>query len=90
MNEYVVGVDGSDRSRMALRWAAAAADAAGGRIRAVRSWTHPRSAVLPIAPVPLRGVIPADHPKMVATTAAIAERLSPGDGMLARATEAAT
>jgi GH15 family glucan-1,4-alpha-glucosidase len=34
--------------------------------------------------LPLRGVIPADHPKMVATTAAIAERLSAGNGLLYR------
>jgi alpha,alpha-trehalase len=34
--------------------------------------------------LPLRGVIPADHPRMVATTAAIAERLSPGEGLLYR------
>jgi alpha,alpha-trehalase len=32
----------------------------------------------------LRRVIPADHPKMLATTAAIAERLSAGDGLLYR------
>jgi nucleotide-binding universal stress UspA family protein len=53
MNEFVVGVDGSDDSRMALRWAAAAADAAGVPVRAVQSWIHPRSAILPIAPVPV-------------------------------------
>jgi nucleotide-binding universal stress UspA family protein len=53
MNEFVVGVDGSDDSRMALRWAAAAADAAGRRVRAVQSWIHPRSAVFPIGPAPL-------------------------------------
>jgi alpha,alpha-trehalase len=34
--------------------------------------------------LPLRGVIPADHPRMIATTAAIAERLSAGDGLLYR------
>jgi GH15 family glucan-1,4-alpha-glucosidase len=34
--------------------------------------------------LPLRGVIPARHPKMVATTAAIAERLSAGGGLLHR------
>src|SRR5215475_13558782 len=34
--------------------------------------------------LPLRRVIPADHPKMVATTAAIAERLDAGDGLLYR------
>jgi nucleotide-binding universal stress UspA family protein len=53
MNEFVVGVDGSDHSKLALRWAAAAADATGVPLRAVQSWIHPRSAVLPIAPVPL-------------------------------------
>jgi nucleotide-binding universal stress UspA family protein len=53
MNEFVVGVDGSEHSQMALRWAAAAADAAGVPVRAVQSWIHPRSAVLPVAPVPV-------------------------------------
>jgi nucleotide-binding universal stress UspA family protein len=53
MNEFVVGLDGSDLSRLALHWAAAAADAAGVPVRAVQSWIHPRSAVLPIAPVPV-------------------------------------
>jgi nucleotide-binding universal stress UspA family protein len=53
MNEFVVGVDGSDDSRMGLRWAAAAADAVGVPVRAVQSWIHPRAAILPIAPVPV-------------------------------------
>jgi len=34
--------------------------------------------------LPLRRVIPADHPRMVATTRAIAERLSAGDDLLYR------
>jgi GH15 family glucan-1,4-alpha-glucosidase len=34
--------------------------------------------------LPLRRVLPAGHPRMVATTAAIAERLSAGDGLLYR------
>jgi GH15 family glucan-1,4-alpha-glucosidase len=34
--------------------------------------------------LPLRGVIPADHPKKIATTAAIMDRLSAGDGLLYR------
>jgi nucleotide-binding universal stress UspA family protein len=50
MNEFVVGIDGSDHSRMALRWAAAAAGAAAVPVRAVQSWTHSRWAVLPNAP----------------------------------------
>jgi GH15 family glucan-1,4-alpha-glucosidase len=32
--------------------------------------------------LPLRRVLPADHPRMVATTAAIRERLSAGGGLL--------
>jgi len=54
MNEFVVGIDGSDHSRMALQWAAAASDAAGVPIRAVQSWTlsmHPSSALMPVSPV---------------------------------------
>lgn len=53
IDEFVVGVDGSDHSRMALRWAAGAGASAGVPVRAVQSWIHPRSAVLPIAPVPV-------------------------------------
>ena len=34
--------------------------------------------------LPLPGVVPADQPRMVATTAAIVERLSAGDGLLYR------
>jgi GH15 family glucan-1,4-alpha-glucosidase len=34
--------------------------------------------------LPLRQVLPADHPRMVATTTAIAERLSAGGGLLYR------
>ena len=34
--------------------------------------------------LPLRQVLPADHPRMVATTAAVAGRLSAGDGLLYR------
>src|SRR5262245_7079716 len=34
--------------------------------------------------LPLRRVLPADHPRMVATATAVAERLSAGDGLLYR------
>src|SRR5262249_55501552 len=33
---------------------------------------------------PLRRVVPADHPRMVATTTAVAQRLSAGNGLLYR------
>jgi nucleotide-binding universal stress UspA family protein len=52
MNEFVVGVDGSDSSRMALRWAAGAGTAVGVPVHAVRSWIRPRSGLLPLAPEP--------------------------------------
>jgi hypothetical protein len=53
MDELVAGLDGSDDSRGALRWAAATAAAARVTVRTVQAWVHPRSAVLPIAPVPV-------------------------------------
>src|SRR5262249_13946163 len=34
--------------------------------------------------LPLRRVVPAEHPRMVATTAAVADRLSAGNGLLYR------
>jgi GH15 family glucan-1,4-alpha-glucosidase len=34
--------------------------------------------------LPLRRVLPADHPRMVATTRAVADRLGAGDGLLFR------
>ncbi len=39
MNELVVGVDGSDQSRSALRWAAAIAGAIAIELRVVEAWT---------------------------------------------------
>jgi nucleotide-binding universal stress UspA family protein len=39
MNELVVGVDGSDESRRALRWAAPIASATGAGIELVQAWT---------------------------------------------------
>jgi nucleotide-binding universal stress UspA family protein len=37
----VVGVDGSDSARAALRWALRHAKLAGGRVEAVIAWRHP-------------------------------------------------
>ena len=76
MNEFVVGVDGSDESRMALRWAAAAAEAAGVAVRAVQSWIHPRAAMLPIAPVPVAAE-EMDERTREAITDAVTETLGP-------------
>jgi len=78
MKEFVVGVDGSDQSRMALRWAAAAAGAVGVPVRAVQSWSHPRSAVLPIGPVPLPEKEMDDQTRE-ATAAVVSETLGSAD-----------
>jgi nucleotide-binding universal stress UspA family protein len=82
MREFVVGVDGSEQSRMALRWAAAAADAAGVQVRAGQSWIHPRSAVLPIASTP---VSPEDMDERTeqAIAALAAETLGPSNAVKA-------
>ncbi len=49
----VVGVDGSDHSKLALRWAVDYAKTIGGRVRAVIAWRWPISIVvtLPVAEV---------------------------------------
>src|SRR5262249_16472822 len=41
MNELVVGLDGSNESRGALRWAAAVAERAEAPLRAVEAWSSP-------------------------------------------------
>jgi nucleotide-binding universal stress UspA family protein len=74
MNEFVVGLDGSDQSRMALRWAAAAADAAGVPVRAVQSWIHSRAAVLPVASAPVASEL-MDEQTEQTLTATVSETL---------------
>jgi len=49
-NKVVVGVDGSEPSRAALEWAAAAARALDVRLHAVTVWEYPSGMVLPFAP----------------------------------------
>ena len=82
MNEFVVGVDGSDHSQMALRWAAAAADAVGVPVRAVQSWIHPRSAVLPVAPAPV-SADDVDEQTRDAIAAVVTDTLGSTDGVTA-------
>jgi nucleotide-binding universal stress UspA family protein len=41
VDELMVGVDGSEESRAALRWAADVADAVGARLRVVSAWQYP-------------------------------------------------
>jgi len=55
MGEIIVGVDGSDSSRAALRWAADAAAAQGVGLRAIAAWQYPAQAATPAGPVRLPG-----------------------------------
>jgi nucleotide-binding universal stress UspA family protein len=53
----VTGVDGSDESVAALRWARRYAEATGATVRAVRAWHFPSAAGLPpvgLTPAPVR------------------------------------
>jgi nucleotide-binding universal stress UspA family protein len=50
MDELVVGLDGSEESRRALRWAVAVAEQANVPVRAVQAWSYPAATVLPWAP----------------------------------------
>jgi nucleotide-binding universal stress UspA family protein len=53
MSEIIVGVDGSDGARAALRWAARTAEARGAGLRAIAAWQYPSSAVSPGGPARL-------------------------------------
>ena len=55
MSEIVVGVDGSESSRAALRWAAQLAGAKDATLRAVTAWHYPASAASPLGPTGLAG-----------------------------------
>jgi nucleotide-binding universal stress UspA family protein len=47
MDDFVVGLDGSDESALALRWAVAVAQLAGAPVRAVGAWMYPKLSVVP-------------------------------------------
>jgi nucleotide-binding universal stress UspA family protein len=47
MDEFVVGLDGSDESVLALRWAVAVAQLADAPVRAVEAWQYPKLSVVP-------------------------------------------
>ena len=75
------------------RWRAAAADLTRSILD--RSWDEKAQTLsahldgggvldASLLALPLRQVIPATHPRMIATTAAVAQRLSAGDGLLYR------
>jgi nucleotide-binding universal stress UspA family protein len=55
MGEIMVGVDGSESSLAALRWAARTAQATGSGLRAVAAWQYPARAATPAGPAKLPG-----------------------------------
>lgn len=75
MNEFVVGVDGSDHSRLALKWAAGAGDATGFPVHAVQSWIHPRSNLLTLAQVPASSAEEMDEQARVGASEFVADTL---------------
>jgi nucleotide-binding universal stress UspA family protein len=58
MDDVLVGVDGSEGSVAALRWAAGVAEAVGARLRVVSAWQYPPDAVVSIG---RRDLTPADE-----------------------------
>jgi len=63
----VVGVDGSDVSIVALKWAANYAAATGASVTAVLSWHYPAAYGLPVgvAPKPVQTKLDYGHPAEV-------------------------
>lgn len=54
IDRFIVGVDGSEESRAALRFGAHVAADAGAKLRVAMAWEHPASAAFPTGPLVLR------------------------------------
>lgn len=86
MRRIVVGVDGSEGSRHALRWAAAEARAHDAELEAVVSWQYPA-----LTTMPAFGVLPPaeemhDEARKGLQEVLDAEGLGAGSDLVARAT----
>ena len=75
MGQIIVGIDGSDGSRTALRWAARTAVAQGAPLRAIAAWQYPASAVTPAGPANLPGPDEMDEHTCDAVRAVVREEL---------------
>jgi len=78
MGEIIVGVDGSQGSRAALRWAARTAAAQGAALRAVGAWQYPARAATPAAPAKLPGPDEMDEQTCDTLRAVVREELEAG------------
>jgi nucleotide-binding universal stress UspA family protein len=77
----VVGVDGSEESAAALRWAARYAAAAGASVRAVQAWHYPTAASVPpvgLAPAAVSGEVEEHIKASIADAVAKAAPDAPG------------
>jgi nucleotide-binding universal stress UspA family protein len=78
MAEIIVGVDGSEGSRTALRWAARTAAAKGVGLRAVGAWQYPARAAIPAGSPKLRGPDEMDEGTCDDLRALVREELGAG------------
>lgn len=79
MSEIVVGVDGSESSRAALRWAARVAEATGSTLRAVSAWQYPARAGTPAGPTELPPPAKLDRQTRVNLRTVVNEELGDKD-----------
>jgi nucleotide-binding universal stress UspA family protein len=72
----VVGVDGSDPSRDALRWAKAQADVTGSELVAVTAWSYPSASYPTLAGyVPVADTLDLEEESKIALEAVVKETL---------------
>lgn len=71
IDRFIIGVDGSEASRAALRFGAAVAADAGAKLRVAMAWEDPASAVFPTGP----RVIPSRAEGDAATAAQLREMI---------------
>lgn len=70
MNRIVVGIDGSENAKAALRWALDVARRQGASVRAVEVWQYPYIAV---APSPIGTAVPPADLMQQSTEAALGD-----------------
>jgi nucleotide-binding universal stress UspA family protein len=76
----VVGVDGSNSSRAALRWAMEHAKVAGARVEAVIAWSHPTT--YDWEPIGIAGDFEGTAKRTLSAEVAAQESLEPGVAVL--------
>jgi nucleotide-binding universal stress UspA family protein len=75
MDEFVVGLDGSDQSRLALRWAASVAERRNVPLCIFASWTYSGTAILQPSSQPLESAEDMDRRTLDDLTAVVDKEL---------------